>query len=168
MFREMLRAKVHRVTVTDANLDYEGSLTLDRALMDAAEIVPFEKVEIYNVTRGSRFSTYVIEGERGSGVCCVNGAAAHLAAAGDRIIVASYSSVPEESLASHKPVIVLVDARNRARDGLTSASRGPRGSRTGTSGDSRDRDGSARRRPRTRPAGSPGAAGGTAGHPGVG
>jgi aspartate 1-decarboxylase len=112
----MLRAKAHRLTVTEANLDYEGSLTLDLALMEAGGFVPFEKVDVYNVTRGSRFTTYLIEGERGSGVCCVNGAAAHLAGVGDSIILASYATVEESEIASHRPRIVLVDAKNRLRE----------------------------------------------------
>ena len=115
MFREMLRAKVHRVTVTEADLDYEGSLTLDTELMDAAGLVPYEKIEVYNIARGTRFSTYAIEGERGSGVCCVNGAAAHLASAGDRVIIAAYCSVPEAEALAHRPQIVLVDEKNRIR-----------------------------------------------------
>ena len=115
MFREMLRAKVHRVTVTEADLDYEGSLTQDGDLMEAAGLVSYEKVDIYNITRGTRLSTYMIEGEPGSGVCCVNGAAAHLASVGERIIVAAYASVPEAEAPLHRPRIVLVDERNRIR-----------------------------------------------------
>lgn len=114
-FRQMLRAKVHRIRVTEADLHYEGSLTLDRELMEAADLVPFEKVDVYNITRGSRLSTYVIEGEAGSGVCCVNGAAAHLAGVGDLLIVAAYASVPEDRVRQHRPKIVLVDERNRPR-----------------------------------------------------
>ena len=116
MFREMLRAKVHRVTVTEADLDYEGSLTLDGALMEAAGLLPYEKVEVYNVARGTRFSTYAIQGETASGVCCVNGAAAHLASTGEKLIVAAYAAVPEGEAPTHRPVIVLVDDRNRIRE----------------------------------------------------
>ena len=116
MKREMLRAKVHRLTVTEANLDYEGSLTLDAALMDAGGFAVFEKVDVYNVSRGTRFTTYLIEGERESGVCCVNGAAAHLARAGDSVIVASYAAVEESEVEGHRPRIVLVDAKNRVRE----------------------------------------------------
>ena len=116
MKREMLRAKVHRVRVTEANLEYEGSLTLDAALMDAGDFVPFEKVDVYNVTRGTRFTTYLIEGERGSGVCCVNGAAAHLASANDFVIIASYAAVEESERAEHRPLVVLVDDANRIRE----------------------------------------------------
>jgi len=115
MKREMLRAKVHRVKVTEANLEYEGSLTLDLALMEAGGFVPFERIDVYNVANGARFSTYLIEGERGSGVCCVNGAAAHHAAVGDPVIIASYVSVEDSEIATHKPMIVLVDEKNRVR-----------------------------------------------------
>jgi len=116
MKREMLRAKVHRVRVTEANLEYEGSLTLDAALMDAGDFVPFEKIDVYNVTQGTRFTTYLIEGERGSGVCCVNGAAAHLASANDYVIIASYATVEESERAGHRPLVVLVDDANRIRE----------------------------------------------------
>ena len=116
MKREMLRAKVHRVRVTEANLEYEGSLTLDAALMDAGDFVPFEKIDVYNVTQGTRFTTYLIEGERGSGVCCVNGAAAHLASANDFVIIASYATVEESERAEHRPLVVLVDDANRIRE----------------------------------------------------
>src|SRR5262245_28714438 len=116
MLREMLRAKVHRVRVTEAVLQYEGSLTLDRDLLDAADLVPFEKVEVYNVTNGARFTTYAIEGERGSGVCCVNGAAAHLVTVGDLLIVCAYAQVPEAEVRDWRPRIVLVGAENRIRE----------------------------------------------------
>lgn len=116
MKREMLRAKVHRVKVTEANLEYEGSLTLDEALMEAGRFAPFEKVDVYDVTSGTRFTTYLIHGERGSGVCCVNGAAAHLARAGDSIIIASYATVEESEVADHRPLVVLVDEANRVRE----------------------------------------------------
>ena len=115
MKREMLRAKIHRMTVTEANVAYEGSLTLDAALMQAGAFVQFERVDVYNVTQGTRFATYLIEGEKGSGVCCVNGAAAHLAAESDLVIVASYAAVEESEIAEHRPIVVLVDAQNRIR-----------------------------------------------------
>jgi len=113
MTRQMLRAKVHRITVTERNVEYEGSLTLDALLMHASGMVPFEKIEIYDVDNGNRFSTYVIEGEKGSGACCVNGAAAHLVEVGHKLIVASYCSVEESDLARHAPKVVLVDSANR-------------------------------------------------------
>lgn len=116
MKRELLRAKVHRVTVTEADLEYEGSLTLDRALMDAGGLVPFEKIDVYNVARGTRFTTYLIEGERMSGVCCINGAAAHLAGVGDRVIIAAYAAMEEGEIEGHRPRIVLVDEQNRVRE----------------------------------------------------
>jgi len=111
--REMLRAKVHRITVTEANVAYEGSLTLDAGLMEACDMVPFERIEVYDVDGGSRFATYLIEGPRGSGVCCVNGAAARLTAVGHKLIVASYTSIPEAEVRGHRPRIVLVDENNR-------------------------------------------------------
>ena len=115
MTREMLRAKIHRMTVTEANVEYEGSLTVDVALMEAGGFVPFEKVDVYNVTQGTRFTTYLIEGPRGSGVCCVNGAAARLAVEKDLVIAASYATVEESEIAGHRPLVVLVDEKNGIR-----------------------------------------------------
>jgi aspartate 1-decarboxylase len=116
MKRDMLRAKIHRMRVTEANVAYEGSLTLDALLMRAGDFVPFERIDVYNVSKGTRFSTYLIEGEAGSGVCCVNGAAAHLASENDLVIVASYAAVEENEIASHRPLVVLVDERNGIRE----------------------------------------------------
>lgn len=113
MYREMLRAKVHRITVTECDVAYEGSLTMDRDLMDACGMVPFEKIDVYDVDNGNRFTTYLIEGERGSGACCVNGAAARLVERGHKVIVASYAAVEERDVPTHTPRIVLVDDRNR-------------------------------------------------------
>jgi len=113
MTREMLRAKVHRITVTERDVEYEGSLTLDAELMEAGGMIPFERVEVYDVDNGSRFATYLIEGDRGSGACCVNGAAARLVERGDRLILATYCAVDEEAALRHRPAIVLVDAQNR-------------------------------------------------------
>ncbi len=113
MTREMLRAKVHRIAVTERNVEYEGSLTLDAALMEAADMIPFERVEIYDVDNGARFATYLIEGQSGSGVCCVNGAAARLVGEGHKLIVATYCAVDEAAARSHRPKVVLVDSRNR-------------------------------------------------------
>ena len=113
MTREMLRAKVHRITVTERNVEYEGSLTLDASLMQASDLVPFEKVEVYDVDNGNRFSTYLIEGEKGRGACCVNGAAARLVEVGLKLIVASYCSLRESEVRGHRPKEVLVDSRNR-------------------------------------------------------
>jgi len=113
MTREMLRAKVHRITVTERNVEYEGSLTLDALLMDACGMVPFERIEIYDVDNGNRFATYAIEGERGGGACCVNGAAAHLVEVGHKLIVASYCALDEAEVPGHRPRVVLVDSANR-------------------------------------------------------
>ena len=113
MTRDMLRAKVHRITVTECNVDYEGSLTLDADLMDACGMVPFERIEVYDVDGGNRFATYLIEGQRGSGACCVNGAAARLTELGHRVIIAAYAAIPEAEVRSHRPRIVLVDEKNR-------------------------------------------------------
>jgi aspartate 1-decarboxylase len=109
----MLRAKVHRITVTECDVEYEGSLTLDRDLMDACGMVPFERIDVYDVDNAARFSTYLIEGPRGSGACCVNGAAARLVERGHRVIVASYCAVDEADVANHVPKIALVDGKNR-------------------------------------------------------
>lgn len=113
MYRDMLRAKVHRIKVTECDVAYEGSLTMDRDLMDACGMVPFEKIDVYDVDNGNRFTTYLIEGERGSGACCVNGAAARLVERGHKVIVASYAAVEERDVPTHTPRIVLVDDRNR-------------------------------------------------------
>jgi aspartate 1-decarboxylase len=111
--RIMLKAKIHRARVTDANLDYEGSITIDEELMDAADILPYEQVQIYNVTNGNRFETYALKGRRGSGVICINGAAAHKATTDDLIIIASYGLLDEEEYTHHRPKLVYVDEANR-------------------------------------------------------
>jgi aspartate 1-decarboxylase len=113
MMRDMLRAKIHRITVTECDVEYEGSLTLDSGLMKLAGMIPFEKIDVYDVDNGSRFSTYLIEGPAGSGVCCINGAAARLSAPGHRVIIASYCALDEREVRDHRPKIVLVDAANR-------------------------------------------------------
>ena len=120
MNRRMLGGKIHRATVTGADLHYEGSISIDRNLMDAAGILPYEEVNIYNVTNGERFTTYAIEGERGSGVICVNGAAAHKASTGDIIIIASFHFATEAEAIKWKPRCVYVDGRNRI-SGLAAA-----------------------------------------------
>jgi aspartate 1-decarboxylase len=112
MNRTMLRAKIHRIAVTECDVEYEGSLTLDTALMEAADMVPYEQVDVYDITNGQRFSTYLIEGRRDSGECCVNGAAARLVEKGDRLILASYTSVQPDDVASHRPRVVLVGEDN--------------------------------------------------------
>ena len=115
MIRIFLRSKIHRATVTEANLDYEGSITIDRYLMNAAGLLPFEKVEIYNVTSGARFETYVIEGEAGKGEICINGAAAHLASVGDKVIIACYGLLHDGQTLDHKPKLVFVDESNQVK-----------------------------------------------------
>jgi aspartate 1-decarboxylase len=109
----MLKAKIHRATVTRAHLDYEGSVTIDRTLLTAAGILPCERVEIYNITRGTRLATYAIEGDAGSGAIEINGAAAHLAGPGDLVILASYCEMSAEEAPFHRPTLVFVDGRNR-------------------------------------------------------
>jgi aspartate 1-decarboxylase len=118
MQREVLRGKIHRATVTEANLEYEGSLTVDRDLMEAAGLSPYEKIDVYNISNGNRFSTYLIQGPRHSGVICVNGAAAHLAQAGDKVIVTGYGLATQEEAKVHRPRVVLVDAANRIQEVL--------------------------------------------------
>jgi aspartate 1-decarboxylase len=109
----MLKAKIHRARVTDGNLDYEGSITIDEALMEAADIHPFEQVQIYNVTNGNRFETYALKGEPNSGVICINGAAAHQASKDDIIIIANYGLLDEEEHTNHHPKLIYVDEANR-------------------------------------------------------
>lgn len=111
----MLFSKIHRATVTAADLHYEGSITIDRELMDRAGLLEHQQVQIYNVTNGARFETYVMEGEAGSGCIQINGAAAHRAGIGDLIIIAAYASMSPEEGARWRPRIVLVDADNRPR-----------------------------------------------------
>ncbi len=112
---ELLKCKIHRATVTDANLNYEGSITLDKTLMDAAGIIPFEKVGILDINNGARFDTYVIEGERDSGTICLNGAAARMVQKGDLVIIVSYVSLTPEEAKLWKPTVVKVDSQNRPR-----------------------------------------------------
>ncbi len=115
MQRTMLKSKIHRVRVTESNLNYEGSLTIDADLMEAADILPYEQIKIYNIHNGARFDTYAIAGAAGKGQICLNGAAARMGAPGDLIIIASYSNYSKAEAAAHKPVIVLVDSQNRKR-----------------------------------------------------
>ena len=115
MFKTLLQAKLHRVRVTEADLDYEGSCGIDEALLEASGIVEFQYLELYNVTNGERFSTYAIRAARGSGTISLNGAAARRAMVGDLLIICAYSQYSEAELAAHRPVIVLVDAHNRPR-----------------------------------------------------
>ena len=110
--RKMLKSKIHRATITDANINYEGSITIDRELMDLADLMAYEFVDIWDVTNGNRFSTYIIEGEKGSRDICVNGAAARLVAPGDLIIIASSHFVAEEKCVALQPKLVFVDDAN--------------------------------------------------------
>lgn len=110
---ELLKSKIHRATVTDANLNYEGSITIDRDLMDAANMLPYEKVGILDVHNGARFETYIIEGKRGSGTICLNGAAARLVQKGDLVIIVSYVSLSSEEAKAWNPVVVKVDSQNK-------------------------------------------------------
>lgn len=113
MTRKMLKSKIHRATVTGADLHYEGSVTIDRNLLEQADIKPYEAVDIWNVTYGTRFQTYAIEGQPGSGTICINGAAARLVSRGDLVIIASWLDLPEEQVVSHEPKLVFVDDKNR-------------------------------------------------------
>lgn len=115
MNRYMLKAKIHRATVTQADVDYEGSLTLDLNLMEAADILPHEQVHVWNVTRGTRLNTYALAGPRGSGIICANGAAAHLAQPGDRVIIATFTMLEDEAARRHCPRVILVDEHNRIK-----------------------------------------------------
>jgi aspartate 1-decarboxylase len=110
--RTMLKSKIHRATVTEANIQYEGSITIDRDLMEAADILPYEQVHVLDIDNGSRLETYVIEGEPGSGVICINGAAARLVSAGDKVIIISYQTVSEADATGLVPKLVYVDGRN--------------------------------------------------------
>lgn len=115
MLHYMLKSKLHRATVTDANLKYEGSLTIDRDLMDAVGLLPFEKIKIYNINNGERFDTYVIEGEAGSGTIALNGAAARKGLIDDLVIIVSYALYPPEEMAAYAPKIVVLDEKNRIK-----------------------------------------------------
>ena len=114
MRRRMMKSKIHRATVTDADLHYVGSITVDRDLMDAANLLEFEQVAVVDIDNGARLETYVIEGERGSGQICLNGAAARLVAPGDKVIVISYADYDDDDLEGYQPTIVHVDTANRA------------------------------------------------------
>ena len=119
MFTEMLKAKLHKATITEADLSYEGSLTIDRDLMDAVGIIPFEKVKVYNINNGERFDTYAIEGPRKSGVIGLNGAAARKGMVGDSIIIVTYALVTDDELKGYHPRIALLDTNNTIKEMLT-------------------------------------------------
>lgn len=124
MLRSMCKSKIHRATVTDANLDYVGSITIDADLMAAADLMEHEQVHVVNVNNGARFETYVIAGDPGSGEICLNGAAARLAHRGDKVIIISYAQYSEAELQEYRPVFIFVDESNRiTRDHIRAKSR---------------------------------------------
>ena len=113
MLQEFLFSKIHRATVTDANLNYVGSITIDETLMKAAKIMEFQKVDILDVNNGERFQTYVIKGNPNSGCICLNGAAARKVQPGDKVIIVSYASLTPDEIKTHKPAVVMVDDKNK-------------------------------------------------------
>ncbi|MEZ0329599.1 MAG: aspartate 1-decarboxylase [Dissulfuribacterales bacterium] len=119
MLRSMLKSKIHRATVTQTALHYEGSLSLDKDLIEAAQLLPFEQIMVYNISNGERFDTYVIEAERGSGTVCLNGAAARKGEPGDLIIIASYGLFDKQECLTGESRIVAVDSNNRITDVMT-------------------------------------------------
>ncbi|MBI3087546.1 MAG: aspartate 1-decarboxylase [Candidatus Omnitrophica bacterium] len=123
MLRTLCKSKIHGAVVTEANLQYTGSLTLDPLLMRAAELVPYEQVQVVNLNNGSRFETYCIEGAPGSGTVCLNGAAARLAVVGDRLIVISYAQLAEDELEGFAPKLVFVNDQNQVRHVVTEGAR---------------------------------------------
>ncbi|MFZ0447009.1 MAG: aspartate 1-decarboxylase [Bacillus sp. (in: firmicutes)] len=116
MFRTMMNGKIHRATVTEANLNYVGSITIDSAILDAVGMVENEKVQIVNNHNGARFETYIISGERGSGTICLNGAAARLVQPGDTVIIISYALMSDEEIAGHQPKIAIMDSDNTIKE----------------------------------------------------
>ena len=121
MRRRMMKSKIHRATVTDADLHYVGSITIDRDLMDLADLLEYEQVAVVDIDNGARLETYVIEGERGSGAVCLNGAAARLVSPGDRVIIISYADFESADLEGYEPTVVHVDGHNRPIDALAAA-----------------------------------------------
>jgi aspartate 1-decarboxylase len=121
------KSKLHRVRVTEADLNYEGSVTIDADLMDAAQILQWEQVNVLNVNNGERFDTYAIRGQRGSGVICLNGPAARLAHVGDLVIILTYAEMERDELLRHTPIVVHVDENNRIQTSNAGANRGPKG-----------------------------------------
>ncbi|HEX9307849.1 MAG TPA: aspartate 1-decarboxylase [Anaeromyxobacter sp.] len=113
MRRTFFKSKIHRATVTHADLDYEGSVTIDEDLLEAAGILDYEAVHVWNITRGTRLQTYAIRGQRGSGIICINGAAAHLNKPGDLVILATFAELEESEVRAHEPKVVLVDRQNK-------------------------------------------------------
>ena len=124
--RYMLKSKLHRLTVTHADVDYEGSLTLDADLLKAADILPFEEVHVWNVTRGTRLRTYAMVADAGSKIVCINGAAAHLAQPGDLVIVATFTQMEDAAAHAHRPLVILAGPDNCIRDADAKEVAGPR------------------------------------------
>lgn len=118
MFRTLMKAKIHRATVTESNLNYVGSITIDEDILDAVDMIPNEKVQIVNNNNGARFETYIIPGKRGSGVMCLNGAAARLVQEGDTIIVISYAMYEEAEAKNHQPKVAIMDKNNMIQEML--------------------------------------------------
>ncbi len=116
MRRQIFKSKLHRATVTHADVEYEGSVTIDKDLLEAADILPYEAVHVWNVTNGNRFVTYALEGPRGSRMVCINGAAAHLARPGDKVIIATFTDLEDSELAGFEPTVVLLDDENRIKE----------------------------------------------------
>ena len=113
MRRTLFKSKIHRATVTHADLEYEGSVSIDEDLMEAAGVLEYEAIHVWNITRGTRLQTYAIKGQRGSGIICINGAAAHLNKPGDMVILATFAEFEEAEARAHEPKVVLVDRQNR-------------------------------------------------------
>jgi aspartate 1-decarboxylase len=115
MRRYMMKSKLHRATVTETNLDYEGSLTIDTNLLEAADILPHEQIHVWDVTNGARLVTYALAGERGSGTVCVNGAGAHLIKTGDTVIIATYAEMEDADARRHQPLVVFLERGNKVK-----------------------------------------------------
>lgn len=120
----IFKSKLHQMRVTEADLMYEGSITIDEELLEMANLLPYERVQVVNITNGSRLETYTIPGERGSRICCMNGAAARLTQVDDRVIVMSYAEMTPEEAKDHKPTVVVVDEDNNPKDVLENVSHG--------------------------------------------
>ena len=126
MRRRMFKSKIHRATVTHADLEYEGSVSIDADLLRAADILPYEEVHVWNITRGTRLVTYALEADPGSRVICINGAAAHHNEPGDRVILATFTEMETEEAAAYEPTVVLVDEQNRIVDPALKEIAGPK------------------------------------------
>jgi len=125
MRRQVFKSKLHRATVTHADVEYEGSVTIDEDLLEAADIAEYEAVHIWNVTNGSRLMTYALKGPRGSRVICINGAAAHLTRPGDKVIIATFAEMDEEERRNFQPTVVLLDEENRVKEAKATEVPGP-------------------------------------------